>query len=79
MGLWAYIFYGLYDLDDVVYWVGHFGPIHLFLFANKKESAALKAIDFGLSVFFKPGIALVPSSIFNDISLVLGSSCFRIN
>lgn len=27
-----------------------------FLFANKKESAALKAIDFGLSVFFKPGM-----------------------
>ncbi|KAL6202778.1 hypothetical protein ACLB2K_026483 [Fragaria x ananassa] len=26
-----------------------------FLFANKKESAALKAIDFGLSVFFEPG------------------------
>ncbi|KAL1206893.1 Calcium-dependent protein kinase 14 [Cardamine amara subsp. amara] len=26
-----------------------------FLFANKKESANLKAIDFGLSVFFKPG------------------------
>ncbi|KAF6139674.1 hypothetical protein GIB67_002479 [Kingdonia uniflora] len=26
-----------------------------FLFANKKEIAALKAIDFGLSVFFKPG------------------------
>ncbi|XVF75804.1 hypothetical protein PTKIN_Ptkin13bG0216400 [Pterospermum kingtungense] len=26
-----------------------------FLFANKKETAALKAIDFGLSVFFKPG------------------------
>ncbi|OWM90449.1 calcium-dependent protein kinase 10-like isoform X1 [Punica granatum] len=26
-----------------------------FLFANKKENAALKAIDFGLSVFFKPG------------------------
>ncbi|WRX25650.1 Protein kinase domain - like 10 [Theobroma cacao] len=25
-----------------------------FLFANKKETAALKAIDFGLSVFFKP-------------------------
>ncbi|ONM58763.1 Calcium-dependent protein kinase 7 [Zea mays] len=25
-----------------------------FLFANKKESAALKAIDFGLSVFFTP-------------------------
>ncbi|KAL8129345.1 hypothetical protein V2J09_018500 [Rumex salicifolius] len=25
-----------------------------FLFANKKENAALKAIDFGLSVFFKP-------------------------
>ncbi|WZZ83108.1 hypothetical protein YC2023_103680 [Brassica napus] len=26
-----------------------------FLFANKKENSALKAIDFGLSVFFKPG------------------------
>ncbi|KAL9372590.1 hypothetical protein Peur_034834 [Populus x canadensis] len=25
-----------------------------FLFANKKENSALKAIDFGLSVFFKP-------------------------
>ncbi|WRX18106.1 Protein kinase domain - like 10 [Theobroma cacao] len=33
-----------------------------FLFANKKEHAPLKAIDFGLSVFFKPeteqGVAL---------------------
>jgi len=27
-----------------------------FLFANKKETAALKTIDFGLSVFFKPGM-----------------------
>ncbi|CAE5964147.1 unnamed protein product [Arabidopsis arenosa] len=26
-----------------------------FLFANKKENSALKAIDFGLSVLFKPG------------------------
>ncbi|KAF7148493.1 hypothetical protein RHSIM_Rhsim03G0018600 [Rhododendron simsii] len=26
-----------------------------FLFANKTETAALKAIDFGFSVFFKPG------------------------
>ncbi|PKA49856.1 Calcium-dependent protein kinase 8 [Apostasia shenzhenica] len=26
-----------------------------FLFANKKETAALKSIDFGLSVFFQPG------------------------
>nr|DAD31129.1 TPA_asm: hypothetical protein HUJ06_009980 [Nelumbo nucifera] len=26
-----------------------------FLFANKRENAPLKAIDFGLSVFFKPG------------------------
>lgn len=26
-----------------------------FLFANKKETAMLKTIDFGLSVFFKPG------------------------
>lgn len=27
-----------------------------FLFGNMKETAPLKAIDFGLSVFFKPGI-----------------------
>ena len=27
-----------------------------FLFANKKENSALKAIDFGLSVFFRPGM-----------------------
>ncbi|KAF2316001.1 hypothetical protein GH714_040796 [Hevea brasiliensis] len=26
-----------------------------FLFSNKKENSVLKAIDFGLSVFFKPG------------------------
>ncbi|KAK9277815.1 hypothetical protein L1049_027371 [Liquidambar formosana] len=26
-----------------------------FLFANKREQSALKAIDFGLSVFFRPG------------------------
>ncbi|KAK4407407.1 Calcium-dependent protein kinase [Sesamum angolense] len=26
-----------------------------FLFANKRETSPLKAIDFGLSVFFKPG------------------------
>ncbi|KAM3261488.1 hypothetical protein ACQJBY_052263 [Aegilops geniculata] len=26
-----------------------------FLYANKKESSPLKAIDFGLSVFFRPG------------------------
>uniref|UniRef100_A0A5B7AXX5 non-specific serine/threonine protein kinase n=1 Tax=Davidia involucrata TaxID=16924 RepID=A0A5B7AXX5_DAVIN len=26
-----------------------------FLFANKKETAPLKTIDFGLSIFFKPG------------------------
>ncbi|ONM18590.1 hypothetical protein ZEAMMB73_Zm00001d004184 [Zea mays] len=25
-----------------------------FLFANKKENSPLKAIDFGLSIFFKP-------------------------
>ncbi|KAE8696518.1 Calcium-dependent protein kinase 13 [Hibiscus syriacus] len=27
----------------------------IFLFANKKENSSLKAIDFGLSIFFKPG------------------------
>lgn len=29
-----------------------------FLLVNKRENAPLKAIDFGLSVFFKPGKAL---------------------
>lgn len=29
-----------------------------FLFANKKENSPLKAIDFGLSIFFKPGTAV---------------------
>ncbi|CAI0450109.1 unnamed protein product [Linum tenue] len=38
-----------------------------FLFANKKETSALKAIDFGLSVFFKPGIVLYPGERFNEI------------
>ncbi|KAI3716660.1 hypothetical protein L1987_67684 [Smallanthus sonchifolius] len=32
-----------------------------FLFGNKKETAPLKAIDFGLSIFFQPG------EIFNEI------------
>lgn len=26
-----------------------------FLFANKNENSALKAIDFGLSIFYEPG------------------------
>ena len=30
-----------------------------FLFANKKENSPLKAIDFGLSIFFKPGEYLI--------------------
>ncbi|VAH28810.1 unnamed protein product [Triticum turgidum subsp. durum] len=32
-----------------------------FLFANKKETAVLKAIDFGLSVFFTPVSEIVGS------------------
>ena len=31
-----------------------------FLFVNQKEDAPLKAIDFGLSIFFKPGTASIP-------------------
>lgn len=34
-----------------------------FLFGNKKETAPLKAIDFGLSVFFKPGNAISNDSV----------------
>ncbi|CAA0826799.1 Calcium-dependent protein kinase 30 [Striga hermonthica] len=46
---------------EVVRMCHHNGVMHRdlkpenFLFANKKENSALKAIDFGLSVFFKPG------------------------
>lgn len=35
-----------------------------FLFGNKKENAPLKAIDFGLSVFFKPGMLSLPFDYF---------------
>jgi calcium-dependent protein kinase len=34
-----------------------------FLFANKKENSPLKAIDFGLSIFFKPGKLTAPRSV----------------
>ncbi|XP_026425435.1 calcium-dependent protein kinase 13-like [Papaver somniferum] len=46
---------------DVVQHCHNNGVIHRdlkpenFLFANKKETSPLKAIDFGLSIFFKPG------------------------
>lgn len=36
-----------------------------FLFANKKENSPLKAIDFGLSIFFKPGIDPLVDDEFN--------------
>ncbi|KAK8958635.1 Calcium-dependent protein kinase 8 [Platanthera guangdongensis] len=46
---------------EVVQACHKYGVIHRdlkpenFLFANKKETSALKSIDFGLSVFFTPG------------------------
>ncbi|KAK9716002.1 hypothetical protein RND81_06G205100 [Saponaria officinalis] len=46
---------------EVVQMCHKFGVIHRdlkpenFLFANKKENSPLKAIDFGLSIFFRPG------------------------
>ncbi|KAL0451015.1 UNVERIFIED_CONTAM: Calcium-dependent protein kinase [Sesamum latifolium] len=50
------------DVEDVRRELCHkHGVIHRdlkpenFLFANKKENSPLKAIDFGLSIFFKPG------------------------
>lgn len=45
-----------------------------FLFANKKENSALKAIDFGLSVFFKPGRRLFFFSVFQEIFSWISSS-----
>lgn len=48
-----------------------------FLFANKKENSPLKAIDFGLSVFFKPGMA---STFTNTLHLfILTFVHFRLN
>lgn len=44
-----------------------------FLFADKKENSPLKAIDFGLSIFFKPGECLCSSLPFVD---VLRFSCW---
>ncbi|KAK3445043.1 hypothetical protein EUGRSUZ_A00519 [Eucalyptus grandis] len=51
---------------EVVQLCHHHGVIHRdlkpenFLFANKKENSPLKAIDFGLSIFFKPEIVGSP-------------------
>ncbi|EXB99432.1 Calcium-dependent protein kinase 13 [Morus notabilis] len=45
-----------------------------FLFANKKENSPLKAIDFGLSIFFKPGfIYIVEKSLSTALIPVHGS------
>jgi len=40
-----------------------------FLFVNKSEDSPLKAIDFGLSVFFKPG---------DRFTEVVGSGCYML-
>jgi serine/threonine protein kinase len=42
-----------------------------FLFVNKSEESPLKAIDFGLSVYFKPGTAGRPPHLHRK----LGSCC----
>lgn len=38
-----------------------------FMFANMKETSPLKAIDFGLSVFFKPGIFFSSAATFDQL------------
>lgn len=40
-----------------------------FLFGDKKENGPLKAIDFGLSVFFRPG-KLLKEYLFGILSLI---------
>lgn len=55
-----------------------------FLFANKKENAPLKAIDFGLSVFFKPGNDSTRDLMYREIGVplyrdVLGRVRFFLN
>lgn len=42
-----------------------------FLFVNQEEDSLLKAIDFGLSVFFKPGIFTISRSLVLRIVLCL--------
>lgn len=51
-----------------------------FLFLNKNKDSPLKAIDFGLSTFFKPGeIYLINFFLFNGINLkILGFCNIRI-
>ncbi|KAL0740208.1 hypothetical protein Bca4012_081721 [Brassica carinata] len=41
-----------------------------FLFVNGDEEAALKTIDFGLSVFFKPDLCLMPNTSFSLIKVL---------
>jgi calcium-dependent protein kinase len=40
-----------------------------FLFINQKEDSPLKAIDFGLSIFFKPGIYCIASIHVLDLTI----------
>jgi len=46
-----------------------------FLFINQKEDSPLKAIDFGLSIFFKPGIygidSLSSNAVLSDCEVIL--------
>lgn len=46
-----------------------------FLFANKKEASPLKAIDFGLSVFFKPGLYLR----MHNLDFPCSNSCLQVS
>ena len=46
-----------------------------FLFTNKKETAPLKAIDFGLSVFFKPGNLLSLTTAYYIVLMVSSIGC----
>jgi len=45
-----------------------------FLFTSKDENSHLKAIDFGLSDFVKPGILLTGQSVFFYIKMLV-SNC----
>jgi len=45
-----------------------------FLFTSKDENSHLKAIDFGLSDFVKPGILLTGQSVFFYIKILV-SNC----
>ena len=62
------------EIATIVHYCHSMGVMHRdlkpenFLFQNKTEDSPLKVTDFGLSVFFKPGMTPLPEILFNFFS-----------